>query len=141
MLLLFQVTPAPAPVASATPIVVASPVASASPIATATPSCKVHNRDAHGSMMNIFSDSDQTIGSNSMNGMDMGRQGGTARAAGTAEVQVLVKANGDVGGVHLFTSSGSPSMDQIAMNAAAQGTYTPAIKNCVPVDSVIVVSP
>jgi TonB family protein len=50
----------------------------------------------------------------------------------SVEVQVMVGPTGQVVGVSVYKSSSNMAIDQAALQAARQSTYSPALKNCHP---------
>jgi len=66
----------------------------------------------------------------------------SARAAGLGKSTVLVKvylsAKGTIASLGVMTSSGNLDLDQAALRAAAQSTYSPRIKNCKPASGLYV---
>ena len=51
----------------------------------------------------------------------------------TAMIKVDLDANGNVTGVSVYASAGSPELDQAAMQAARESTYAPERRDCRPV--------
>ncbi|MBC5804400.1 MAG: TonB family protein [Candidatus Eremiobacteraeota bacterium] len=110
-------TGAPAPVKAGTPAPRApTPVPTTPP--TPKPQCAVPNAKAATKGQLVSADYP-----------DIARQQG---ATGTAEVKVSLTAAGSVAGATIYKSAGNAALDQSAIAAAKEQTYTPDIVNCVP---------
>ncbi|MGB8205592.1 MAG: energy transducer TonB, partial [Candidatus Baltobacteraceae bacterium] len=61
---------------------------------------------------------------------DIARQQG---ATGTVQVKVTLTATGAVAGASVYRGSGNASLDNAAVKAAEQSSYTPEIEDCQPI--------
>lgn len=107
-------TGAPAKVTSTAPPATAPPAPTTAPT-PAKPSCTVPNQDA--SVVNKV-DPDYP---------DAARQ---VSATGTARIRVDLSPTGTVTNVAVYQSAGNASLDQAAMKAARESTYSPEIVDC-----------
>lgn len=108
-----------APLSNSTgPPATSAPTPVPTPTPTQRPSCAVPNADAAIKGQAVEPDYP-----------DIARQQGLQ---GTAQIKVTLSAQGSVTGVTVYKSAGSAALDQAALNAAKQTSYTPEIVNCVP---------
>lgn len=73
------------------------------------------------------------ITSHAVSAVDYPRESIPAREMGTTQVQYLVRVDGTVGNAIIATSSGSPRLDQAAIDIVTRWRYKPATENGRPV--------
>jgi len=59
-----------------------------------------------------------------------GREAGLGQS--TVSIKVYLSPKGTIAALRVFSSSGNFDLDQAALRAAAQSTYSPRVKNCKP---------